>query len=251
MRDLASLKSYLMSEEAHVFEGWDFSYIKDRCIETSPAWDYKAKIKEFLKPESRVLDMGTGDGRFLLSLEHKLELLSATEGYKPNYELCLRTLAPMGVNVQWVGSDRGLSFPDESFDIVINRHEEYDLNEVKRVLKKGGYFITQQVGGMNSIELSRRLIKAYTPPMPSFNLENEAPAFKAAGLRVMYKNQSYTEERFLDTGAIVFYAKQIPWSFPSFSVEESFEALSELDEQINEQGFFSTKCHRFIIIAKK
>lgn len=40
-----------------------------------------------------------------------------------------------------------LPYEDESMDIIINRHESYDIYEVYRVLKKGGIFITQQVGG--------------------------------------------------------------------------------------------------------
>ncbi|WP_365845908.1 hypothetical protein [Clostridium sp.] len=38
-------------------------------------------------------------------------------------------------------------FEDNTFDIVINRHESYCVSEVKRILKTDGIFIAQQVGG--------------------------------------------------------------------------------------------------------
>ena len=41
--------------------------------------------------------------------------------------------------------DKPLPFADNSFDLVLNRHDSYDVNEVRRVLKPGGYFITQDV----------------------------------------------------------------------------------------------------------
>ena len=48
--------------------GWDFSHIRGRVEEAPLPWDYKQKVLDFLKPQSVILDMGTGGGEFLLSL---------------------------------------------------------------------------------------------------------------------------------------------------------------------------------------
>ncbi|CAG9621254.1 hypothetical protein BACCIP111883_02026 [Sutcliffiella rhizosphaerae] len=45
-----------------------------------------------------------------------------------------------------VKENNKLQFPDQYFDLVINKHEEYEPGEVNRVLKNGGVFLTQQVG---------------------------------------------------------------------------------------------------------
>lgn len=47
------------------------------------------------------------------------------------------------------------------FDIIISRHEAFDIDEVYRLLKPNGLFITQQVGGLNNKELSQFLISDF------------------------------------------------------------------------------------------
>ena len=40
-----------------------------------------------------------------------------------------------------------LPFEDSSFSLVVSRHESYVASEVARVLRPGGLFLTQQLGG--------------------------------------------------------------------------------------------------------
>ena len=57
----------------------------------------------------------------------------------------------------------------ETFDIVINRHGAFDENEIWRVLKPKGIFITQQVGAENDRELVELLLNEVPPlPFPPF-----------------------------------------------------------------------------------
>lgn len=118
--------------------------------------------------------MGTGGGEFLLSLNHPPQNMSATESWPPNIKLCLEKLAPLGIRVFPVQEDAHLPIEDDSFDIVINRHESYDLHEVRRILKPGGMFITQQVGGDNCIGLMKH-ISLEMPAYQAFSLEKELP----------------------------------------------------------------------------
>ena len=75
------------ADEAFAFEGWDFSHLNGRWESSEPPWDYKAIIKSYLKETDKLLDMGTGGGEFLLTLEHPYENTYATEAYTPNFEL--------------------------------------------------------------------------------------------------------------------------------------------------------------------
>lgn len=84
-----------------------------------------------------------------------------------------------------------------------------------------------------------------------FNLENEKPRFEKAGFRIMYRNQCFAVTRCYDIGAVVYYAKVLPWEFPGFSVERDFSRLIKVNERIESDGCFQTEAHRFIIIAKK
>jgi ubiquinone/menaquinone biosynthesis C-methylase UbiE len=56
-----------------------------------------------------------------------------------------------------LNADNKLPFGDNYFNVIINRHESFNLTEVNRTLKRGGYFITQQVGNKNTNEFMKRL----------------------------------------------------------------------------------------------
>ncbi len=101
-----------------------------------------------------------------------------------------------------VYEDDQLPYEANFFDIVINRHESYDLSELKRVLKPNGLIITQQVGGGNN-----------------------------------------------DTGAIVYYAKIVPWEFPGFTVSNCMEKLLDIHSELQKHGYFECLQQRFIIVA--
>ena len=57
-------------EENKEFKGWDFSYLDGRIEEEKLPWDYKSFICKYLNKDDMLLDMGTGGGEFLLSLQH-------------------------------------------------------------------------------------------------------------------------------------------------------------------------------------
>lgn len=239
-------------EERRGMSGWDFSHLKNR-YEVSPLpWDYRERVREFLRPGVRLLDMGTGGGELLLTLRHPYELTSVTEGWAPNVELCRKRLEPLGITVREYDSERGgpMPFDDDSFDLVLNRHESYDLVEVRRVLKKNGFFLTQQVGGENNLPLIQQLCSGFPGNYVGFNLENELPKFRNVGFRVMRSDQAYLEGRFLDVGALVFQASVTPWEFPDFSVDSCQEILFRFQDMVEKLGFVPTLEHRFLIVAK-
>ena len=141
------LKELWKKEEENSFKGWDFSHLKNRWIDEKLPWDYREILDKYLKPDYKLLDMGTGGGEFLLTLNHPYNNTSVTEMWEPNVKLCKEKLAPLGIDVKQVFNDSELPFEDNTFDMIINRHESFDIKEVRRILKPNGIFITQQVGG--------------------------------------------------------------------------------------------------------
>lgn len=91
------LKEWMDEQEIAHMKGWDFSHIKDRYREEEDLpWDFKEVINRYLKGNDRLLDMETGGGEFLLTLNHNPEYTSAMEGYEPNIKLCEERLIPLG-----------------------------------------------------------------------------------------------------------------------------------------------------------
>lgn len=249
MKD-SQLKANWLKEEAAAFSGWDFSHLDGRWKSEPLHWNYKEIVLSHLNPEHKLLDMGTGGGEFLLSLNHPYSLTYATEGYVPNVVLCKQKLSPLGIDIRQIVSDDEIPFDDNSFDIIINRHESFDLGEVKRVLKDGGMFITQQVGGENNLSLSLSLIDGFIPNYNGFSLESAQKDCTENGFEILYKNEQISSLKFFDVGAIVYFAKIIEWSFPNFSVNSCFKQLKKLQREIDKKGFVETQEHRFIIVSR-
>jgi len=250
--DFMNLKEYWLSEEKKGFEGWDFSYISSRKAYEHLPWDYDNIIRQYLTPSSILLDMGTGGGEYLLTLNHSYQNTYATEAYIPNFELCKRTLMPLGIEVRQVFDDNYLPFEKNMFDIIINRHEAFNIREVCRLLKPNGLFITQQVGGLNNKELSRFLINDFNEIISSeHNLKNNVELIKDQGFTIIKEDEFFPITRYFDIGALVYYSKIIEWEFPRFSVEKCFQQLCKLQSIIEQKGYIESKEHRFIIVAQK
>ena len=208
-------------------------------------------LKKYLKPDYKLLDMGTGGGEFLLSLKHPYNNTSVTEMWIPNVELCKERLEPLGIQVKQVFNDSELPFEDNTFDIIINRHASFDIKEVKRILKPDGIFITQQVGGKNNEVLSKALIKDIARLYEDNTFDNNLKNLRNNLFEILYANEYSPYLRFKDIGAIVYFAKIIKWEFPNFSVENCFDKLCKLNEELNVKGYIESLEHRYILVCKK
>ena len=250
--DLNELKEFWTLEEKKSFHGWDFSYINDRKSQEPLPWDYDSIVRSYLKTSSILLDMGTGGGEYLLTLKHPFRNTFATEAYQPNYELCIKTISPLGIDVRQVFDDCELPFGNNKFDIIINRHEAFDINEIYRLLKPNGIFITQQVGGLNNKELSKFMISDFKEVINTeHSLKNNVVILQNRGFKMLQTDEAFPVQRFFDVGAFVYFAKIIEWEFPNFSVDKCFNQLCKLQLDIEREGFIESIGHRFKIVAQK
>lgn len=252
--NIEKLRECWQAEESIArIKGWDFSHIdgKFKSKENEMPWNYKRVIQKYMKDSDRILDIDTGGGEFLLSLNHPYELTSATEGYVPNAALCKQILNPLGIDFREMKNYACMPFEDEEFDIVINRHGAYDAKKIYRVLKPGGIFITQQVGEDNDWELIKRLLPETKKKFPGHNLQKQVKLFEQNGFTVLEQDEVYRPIYFYDTGALVWFAKIIEWEFIDFSVSRCFEQLLETEKEIKEQGFIEGTVHRFYFVVKK
>lgn len=247
------LNIWLHEEEIAHIHGWDFSHIRGKYAEEHDLpWDYREIVKHYLQPEMKLLDMDTGGGEFLLSLNHPYQYLAATENYPPNVELCKRKLLPLGINFQKADGNGVLPFDEQSFDIVINRHGNFNPNEIGRVLKNGGIFITQQVGAENDRELVELLLNEMPEmPFPNQYLRIAQTAFEDAGFSIIKAEEAFRPIKFWDVGALVWFAHIIEWEFPDFNVRDCLENLYHAQEILEQKGVIEGKIHRFLLVAEK
>lgn len=248
----AQLKASWEAEEAQDFQGWDFSRLAGRMVEQELPWNYRDLVLEYLNEQTTLLDMGTGGGEFLLSLSPPRGHTYATEAYLPNIALCREKLPAYGIELRAVEKDEELPFESEMFDLVINRHESFCISELWRILKPGGLFLTQQVGGQNNRELSKFLLGEDASLTDSgYNLQHTVQELKLRGFSIQQQAEYFPELTFLDIGALVQFAKIIEWEFPGFTVERCSPQLMRLQERLKKDGKITSREHRFMIIARK
>ena len=246
------INNWKAEEEIAHIHGWDFSHIDGRYTEQDDLpWDYRAVIEKYLTPEMKIMDIDTGGGEFLLSLNHPHKNTAAMENYPPNVELCKEVLLPLGVDFRPGDGKEKLPFDDGSFDMVINRHGDFNAEEIYRVLKPNGLFITQQVGAENDRERVKLLCGETEMPFPEQYLSLTAKKFEEAGFRVIRGEECFRPIRFFDVGALVWFARIIQWEFPGFSVDTHLENLMNAQKMLEEKGSVDGKIHRFLLIAQK
>lgn len=247
------LKEMLLMEEnkAEKFTGWDFSHLKGRWKDEQIPWDYFSIIKQYLKADKKLLDMGTGGGEFLLSLHHPYSLCAISEGYLPNVLLCKQKLAPLGIQVEQIFDDQHIPYEDDRFDIVINRHEDYDLREVKRILKKDGIFITQQIGKDNDWDLIQRVLPKQDNRNNKKVLSYAIKEAEELDFQILDAKEVMTPLLFYDLGAFVYFAKIISWEFVGLSVEAHFDRLLTMQKEIEANGYLQGSEHHFLLVLKK
>lgn len=247
------LREKCLAEEAiaHI-HGWDFSHIRGRYEEEKNLpLDYETIIRRYISPKQTLLDIDTGGGEFLLSLKHPFCNTSATEGYPPNVDLCKNVLLPFGIDFHEANGASQLPFDSDAFDIVINRHGDFNVNELFRVMKPDGVFITEQVGAENDRKLIDMLLPGTKVLYPEQYLWRTVEKFRKEGFEILDEREAYRPIKFYDIGALVWFARIIEWEFPGFSVDNCFSQLCTVQKDLEQKGEIEGYIHRFLLVAKK
>ncbi len=233
------------------FSGWDFRHLSGRWVASSLSWDYRQIVLDRMRGSLSMLDMGTGGGEFLATLQPFPPAVYATECYPPNIPIAKARLEPLGVTVYGLPDEDHLPFADNSLELVINRHESYVAGEVRRILKPGHSFVTQQVGGQNMLELNQHLQDEVEFIYSDWTLAYAVDELERAGFQVIDPREEYPVTAFKDIGAVVYYLKVISWQVEGFTPERYMAKLADIQRIIQDTGQFICREHRFLIEAVK
>jgi SAM-dependent methyltransferase len=247
-----SCESLIEEAEAAPIEGWDFSWLDGRATEERPSWGYSRLLAERAKDVSSMLDIETGGGELLGQLPQLPPLTVATEGWEPNVHLAARRLQPRRASVVFARDDRPtLPFGSETFDLVVSRHPVATWwDEIARVLRPNGRYLSQQIGPHSMREVTEFLMGPQTSTSPrSPELAREKAT--TAGLRVDGLKMESLRATFADVGAVVFFLRLVVWIVPDFSVERYRDRLTAMHHEIMMNGPFVSHATRFLIEATK
>ncbi|WP_259392073.1 class I SAM-dependent methyltransferase [Paenibacillus thiaminolyticus] len=146
-------------------------------------------------------------------------------------------------------SDEHLPFGTGQFDLVLNKHESYSPQEVRRVLADGGFFFTQQADGSDCFEINERFCVPKNEEFAEWKLDIAVREVQEHRFKVVKQAEQFLSQRFYDVGALVYYLKAIPWQIPDFEAEKYREELYGIHQLIERQGYFEVTQHRFYLLA--
>ncbi len=246
-----TFEQLLAEGAAEPVEGWDFSWFDGRATEERPSWGYARLLAERMGRSSSALDVQTGGGEVLAGVPRVPPVLAATESWPPNVELARRNLARAAATVVQVEDDADLPFPAGSFDLVVSRHPTVTLwEEISRVLRPGGTYLSQQVGPGSNRELTDFLMG----PQPVGDARSPERAVRratAAGLEVVDLREQALRVTFADVGAVVYFLRKVLWTVPGFTVDGYRERLAALHRRIEADGPFVAHAQRFLVEARR
>lgn len=139
--------------------GWNFSKINP-TVEVKTKFNYWQEVVKSLTPTSKILDVGcgsaektlryTGMAKSITCIDIEPEMLKKA---KENLNKYYKDKKRNKFKFKQMNGDIKLEFKDSSFDVVISRHCGVNSNELYRILKKGGIFISEDVGKNDCQEL--------------------------------------------------------------------------------------------------
>ncbi len=230
----------LAEAEATAFRGWDFSELGDRLVLEPPHWDFAEIVANAAAGAATMLDMGTGGGEWLSSLSARAPLTVATESWQPNVGVAAARLSALGVPVVYTesapdnhhqesGDPAGqLPFRTRAFDLVTSRHESFRADEVTRVLRPEGIFLTQQA--QSGSREFHQLLGSRPPDLHEFELDMAVAQLRDAGLSIDEADVGIATTVFADIGALAWYLRSVPWAVPGFTVSAYRQALLRLHD---------------------
>jgi len=197
------------------------------------------------------LDIETGGGEVLATTPHPPAFLVATESWPPNVRVARDRLRPLGAHVVAVADAPALPFVPESFELVVSRHPVVVVwDEIARVLRPGGTYLSQQIGAGTNRELTEFMMGPQ-PVNESRSAGGAQAAAEAAGLEVVELRSRALRVEFFDVGAVVHFLRKVHWTVPDFTVEKYGDRLRAMHAHIESGGAFVSTAQRLLVEARK
>lgn len=233
--------------------GWDFSRIENRTKTVGEKWDFLEVVRNYVTNETILLDIGTDGGRKLLRVAISVKKAYGIDHQKSMITTANRNLAKSKrSNVEFKLADaRKLPFPEESFDVVMCRHAPFYSEEVFRVIKPNGVFITQQVGEEDKQNIKEVFGRGQSFGQKTGRFMNVCiQELKNAGFKILRTNTYNATEYYADMADLIFLLRNTP-IIPDFDMERDERYLKEVEKKYKTKNGIKTNSFRFLIICKK
>lgn len=232
--------------------GWDFSRV--HTVRAPVLWEYVDVVRSYLKPTDRVLDIGTGGGEIFFSLAPFFGEGVGIDQNPAMIEAARRNHSALAIDnislMRMEGSD--LRFGADEFDVVLLRHLRVYVSEIVRVLRPGGYFITQIVGKRSSLNF----LDAFGWTPASFGADwwqsvaELADQFRQFGCHIIAQAEYDVLYWFQDIESFMFWFMAVPWP-EAIELEKHWQYINRILETCQTEQGIETNEHRGLLIVQK
>lgn len=213
--------------------------------ESEKEFDETQILKRYLRSEDHLSFLSVDQGRFASQFDALPAVTYDVEPYG-DIEKIKDYLSETPIKATTLTQAQQMPFKDDKIDVVMNQLCNYEKNEIKRVLKPGGYYILHQNGTGNYKEL----VDMYMP----FRMKGEwtihscCPTLEEIGFKIIEKFENYGSIQFRSIEALHSYFKK---KSPDLSDVERYKNfyMSAL-KQIKEKDVFRLSTYDFLIVAR-
>ncbi len=232
--------------------GWDFSRVQD---DRDPVpWDYADVVRRYLQPSSHVLDIGTGEGKRFLALAPHFGAGVGIDADPTMIQVARQNTPPSlvdKVSFEVVRAE-ALGFPDAAYDVVLNRHASVYVEEIVRVLRSDGIFITQQVGRRNTQNILAAF--GWGPESYGEGWWQEMPTlveqFQQNGCAIIARAEYDVRYWFRDVESLIFWLQSVPLP-EDFNIEKHWRQVAQIITEYRTPKGIETNEHRELLIVQK
>lgn len=225
-------------------KGWDFSSMN---TQRQPVpWDYMDIVALYLNSKDHVLDIGTGGGEKFIKLS---PLFKSGIGIDIDPEMVIEAKknGKETHNIAFYQDSDHLENTEDKFDVIINRHASFDLKAVFNHLRSGGYFITQQVGEKNMLNMKKALNIVSDTAICKEDIEK-------SGLKLLAFMEYNVQYIVNDVESLIFWLQALDMLHADFQGGKILNDVKLFNRMlmgnVDERGFITNE-QRFLVIAQK
>jgi SAM-dependent methyltransferase len=209
-------------------------------------WDYLEVVKQYMSRNKDVLDIGTGGGERFIRLASFFRYGLGVDIDPAMVEIAKQN-AQRVHNIDFIVSDVHLTTISRQFDVIVDRHAPFDIAAIATHLKKGGFFITQQVGERNMLNVKQILRQTITAsPLNKSTLGS-------AGLNVVTLQEYDVEYVVKDIESLVFWLNALDMLHADLKGSAALASADTLNAilagNVDERGFVTNE-HRYLAIVQ-
>lgn len=232
--------------------GWDFS--KLNVISEGLKWGFYEEVTKRCKSSDILLDVGTGGGENLLRIASSLLFLVGIDLSRGMIETAhsnYKNSKVLNVRFSQMSSDN-LQFPSGFFDVISCCHAPFSSMEIARVIKNGGFFLTQQVCEADKLNLKEAFKRGQGFGEVDGTLkERYIMELKSAGFTEVQAFEYDANEYYQRAEDLIFLLKHTP-IIPDFGQgENDLDILGSFIENYRTEKGIRTNSKRFLIIANR